>query len=114
MCTAMLDPSLVFESFFKGADGVLISGCHEQDCHYDTGFLKAKTRYESIKEILVESGINEKRVKIVSISAGEGEKFAKVVSDFKLELEKFVPIKPGEYQRPMQSEKQTKKKSSVG
>ena len=114
MCTAMLDPSLVFESFFNGADGVLISGCHEQDCHYDTGFLKAKTRYESIKEMLAESGINEKRVKIVSISAGEGEKFAKVVSDFKLELEKLGPIKPGEYQRPIPNEKQTKKKSSVG
>jgi len=112
MCTAMLDPSLVFESFFHGADGVLIAGCHEQDCHYDTGFLKAKTRYESIKEMLAESGINEKRVRIVSISAGEGEKFAKVVSDFKLELEKLGPIKPGEYQRPI--EKQTKKKSSVG
>jgi heterodisulfide reductase subunit A len=112
MCTAMLNPSLVFESFFNGADGVLISGCHEQDCHYDTGFLKAKTRYESIKEMLAESGINERRVKIVSISAGEGEKFAKVVSDFKLELEKLGPIKPGEYQRPI--EKPTKKRSSVG
>jgi len=115
MCTAMLDPSLVFEAFFNGADGVLIGGCHEQDCHYDTGFIKSKTRYESIKGMLAVSGINEKRVKIVSISAGEGEKFAKVVSDFKLELEKLGPIKPGEYQRPIPSEKQkTKKKSSVG
>ena len=114
MCTAMLNPSLVFESFFNGADGVLIAGCHEQDCHYNTGFIKAKNRYESIKEMLAESGINEKRIKIVSISAGEGEKFAKVVSDFKLELEKLGPIKPGEYQRPIPSEKKQMKKSSVG
>ena len=55
MCSAMLNPSLVFDSFFYGADGVLIAGCHEQDCHYQEGFIKAKTRYESIKEILSEA-----------------------------------------------------------
>ncbi len=97
MCTAMLNPSLVFEAFFQGADGVLIAGCHEQDCHYATGFIKAKIRYESIREILHEAGINENRVKIVSISAGEGEKFAQVVTQFKNSLEKLGQIEPHEY-----------------
>lgn len=99
MCTAMLDPALVFESFFQGADGVLIAGCYEQDCHYDTGFIKAKIRYESIREMLSEVGINESRVKITSISAGEGEKFAKVITEFKAEIEKLGPIKPGEIKK---------------
>ncbi|MHA1642439.1 MAG: hydrogenase iron-sulfur subunit, partial [Promethearchaeota archaeon] len=101
MCTAMLNPVLVFESLFRGADGVLIAGCYEQDCHYKTGFIKAKTRYESIKEMVGELGINEKRVKIVSVSAGEGEKFAQVVKDFTKELVKLGPIKPGEYVKPV-------------
>ncbi len=97
MCTAMLDPSLVFEAFFNGADGVLIAGCHEQDCHYDSGFLKAKNRYESIKELLGEAGINENRVQIESISAGEGKKFANVINEFVESLKKLGPIKPGEF-----------------
>lgn len=105
MCTAMIDPSLVFEAFFKGADGVLIAGCHPQDCHYDTGFIKAETRYQSIKEMLAESGINEKRVKITSVSAGEGEKFAKEVAEFKRALDELGPIKPGEYARRSTEEK---------
>ena len=113
MCTAMLDPSLVFEAFFNGADGVLIAGCHEQDCHYQEGFIKAKTRYESIKELLAEAGINEKRVKIESISAGEGEKFARVISEFKEELEKLGPIKPEEYKRPIITEKKLEVKEKV-
>jgi len=99
MCTAMLDPSLVFEAFFNGADGVLIAGCHEQDCHYDTGFIKAKTRYESIKELLGEAGINENRVKIESISAGEGIKFANVVNEFVETLKNLGPIKPDEFKK---------------
>jgi len=106
MCTAMLDPSLVFESFFQGADGVLIAGCYEQDCHYDTGFIKAKTRYASIKEMLAESGINENRVRIESISAGEGEKFARVISEFKAELEKIGSIRPEEYTKPILKKKE--------
>ncbi|MBY9019874.1 MAG: hydrogenase iron-sulfur subunit [Candidatus Lokiarchaeota archaeon] len=104
MCTAMLNPSLVFEAFFNGADGVLIAGCHPQDCHYDTGFIKAVNRYESIRQILGETGLNENRVRIESISAGEGEKFAQVVSNFKMELEKLGPLKPGEYQKPHDNE----------
>ncbi|MHA1689158.1 MAG: hydrogenase iron-sulfur subunit [Promethearchaeota archaeon] len=102
MCTAMIDPSLVLEAFFQGADGVLIAGCYEQDCHYNTGFIKAKTRYESIREILAEAGINEKRVRIESISAGEGEKFAQVVKEFKEELIRLGPITPYEYERMVQ------------
>ncbi|MHA1486758.1 MAG: hydrogenase iron-sulfur subunit, partial [Promethearchaeota archaeon] len=112
MCTAMLNPSLVFEAFFNGADGVLIAGCHPQDCHYDTGFIKAANRYESIREILGEAGLNENRVRIESISAGEGEKFAQVVSNFKTELEKLGPIKPGEFQKPYIGEQKKEKKKA--
>ncbi len=101
MCTAMLNPSLVFESFFYGADGVLIAGCYPQDCHYQEGFKKATTRYESIKQMLAETGINENRVKITSISAGEGEKFAQIITEFKEELENLGPIRPEEYTKPI-------------
>jgi heterodisulfide reductase subunit A len=113
MCTAMLNPSLVFEAFFLGADGVLIAGCHEQDCHYDQGFIKAKTRYESIKEMLAEAGINENRLKIVSISAGEGEKYAQTISDFKSLLENMGPIKPGEYVKPVMKEEKITQKAKL-
>jgi heterodisulfide reductase subunit A len=113
MCTAMLNPSLVFESFFYGADGVLIAGCYPQDCHYETGFKKAKTRYESIKEMLAEANINENRVRIVSISAGEGEKFAKTIKQFKEELAKLGPIRPGEYFKPPTTKKQMKDKAKL-
>ena len=113
MCTAMLNPSLVFEAFFLGADGVLIAGCHEQDCHYDQGFIKAKNRYESMKEMLAEAGINEKRLKIVSISAGEGEKYAQTIANFKMRLEKMGPIKPGEYIKPVVKEEKIQQKAKL-
>ncbi len=114
MCTAMLNPSLVFEALFNGADGVLIAGCHPQDCHYDTGFIQATIRFESIREMLIEAGINENRVRIESISAGEGEKYAKVVSEFKSQIESLGTIKPGEYAKVVKpAEKEPKIKAKI-
>ncbi len=92
MCTAMLDPSLVFEALFNGADGVLIAGCHPQDCHYISGFKKAENRYESITSMLEELKVNNDRVKIISISAGEGQKFADTIKEFSENLKKLGPI----------------------
>ncbi len=109
MCTAMLDPALVFESFFHGADGVLLAGCYEVDCHYDKGFIKAKTRYKSVKEMLINSGINEKRFRIESIAAGEGEKYGKIIEDFTSRLEKLGPLKVGEYTKPITKKPEMKK-----
>ncbi|KKL90674.1 hypothetical protein LCGC14_1902300, partial [marine sediment metagenome] len=57
--------------------------------------------YQSIKEILAETRINENRIKIVSISAGEGEKFAQVIKEFKDQLETLGPIQPDEYLKPI-------------
>ncbi|KKM24347.1 hypothetical protein LCGC14_1605990, partial [marine sediment metagenome] len=77
MCAVIIDPSLIFESLFYGIDGILIAGCHPQDCHYNNGFIRAQNRFKSISEMLAEVGINKKRVRITSISAGEGEKFVR-------------------------------------
>ncbi|MFX1278919.1 MAG: hydrogenase iron-sulfur subunit [Promethearchaeota archaeon] len=113
MCTAMLNPSLVFESFFYGADGVLIAGCYPQDCHYQEGFIKAESRYESIKEVLIEAGINEKRVKIISVAAGEGEKYANNIKEFTKELDNIGPIKPNEYSKSLSTKEQLKDKAKL-
>jgi len=72
---------------------------------------KAETRYESIKEILAVTGINESRVKIVSISAGEGEKFAQVIKNFKEELNKLGPIQPDEYLKASSSKDYARNKT---
>ncbi|MHA1679657.1 MAG: hydrogenase iron-sulfur subunit [Promethearchaeota archaeon] len=91
MCTAMIDPIYVFHAFAKGADGVLIAGCYEQDCHYNTGFSKAKIRSTAIIEILEKMGIDKNRFMIESISAGEGDKFKETMISFSNRLKKLPP-----------------------
>ena len=59
-CSGMVHPNLVIEALSKGADGVLICGCHPGDCHYLEGNLKAKARAEAIDLMLRESKIGRR------------------------------------------------------
>jgi len=88
-CSAMVNPSWIVRALLGGAEGVLIVGCYEQDCHYTSGFTKAKGWHESTLEILEELKINLNRVRLVSISAGEGKKFAEEIFDFANNLMKI-------------------------
>ena len=50
MCSGRVDPVFVIESLKKGADGVLISGCHFGECHYKSGNYKANRRIKLLKK----------------------------------------------------------------
>ncbi|MEM3568662.1 MAG: hydrogenase iron-sulfur subunit [Candidatus Jordarchaeales archaeon] len=88
-CTGRVNPLLILEALEKGADGVLVLGCYPQDCHYRTGFDKAKRRVESLRELLRAEGIDPRRVRIESMAASEGKKFAGVIKEFVEELKKL-------------------------
>ena len=36
-CSGRVNPLFIMRAFEKGADGVIICGCHPGDCHYTTG-----------------------------------------------------------------------------
>ena len=82
MCSGMVHPNLVIDALTKGADGVIIGGCHIGDCHYLEGNLKAESRADAIKLMLEDFGIEEERFRIEWISASEGPRFAQVMKEF--------------------------------
>jgi len=79
MCSGMVHPNLVIDALTKGADGVLICGCHIGDCHYLEGNVKAENRKEAIELMLEDFGIEPQRFRLEWISASEGPRFAEVV-----------------------------------
>ena len=91
MCSGRVDPVFVLEALKKGADGVLVAGCHPGDCHYVSGNYKANRRMKLLKKLLAELAINPKRVRFEYISASEGAKFASVVTEFVDQLKKMGP-----------------------
>ncbi len=81
MCSGMVHPSLVVEALTKGADGVLVVGCHPGDCHYLEGNLRADGRREAIGLLLEDLGLERERFRLEWVSASEGPRFAKVVTE---------------------------------
>lgn len=91
MCSGRVDPVFILEALKKGADGVLVAGCHPGDCHYQSGNYKTNRRIKLLKKLLDEMGIEPGRVRFEYISASEGQKFAQVVTEFVDELKKIGP-----------------------
>ena len=36
-CSCRVNPMFILRAFQRGADGVILCGCHPGDCHYTTG-----------------------------------------------------------------------------
>lgn len=81
-CTGRMDPLLVMKAFQEGADGVLISGCHPGDCHYNEGNYYARRRLELLKRMMDAYGIEPERYQYTWVSASEGARWAEVVETF--------------------------------
>lgn len=91
MCSGRVDTVFILEALKKGADGVLVAGCHPGDCHYQSGNYKTNRRIKLLKKLLDEMGVEPQRVRFDYVSASEGHKFASVVTDFVDELKKMGP-----------------------
>ena len=92
MCSGRVDPQFILEAFAKGADGVLIGGCHAGDCHYVEGNYKTLRRFELLRRMLNGMGIEEKRLRLEWISASEGEKVRTVVNEMVQQLTALGPL----------------------
>jgi F420-non-reducing hydrogenase iron-sulfur subunit len=95
MCSGRVDPSFILKAFIKGADGVLVAGCHPGDCHYLEGNLRAEERINNTIQALKTLGWEANRLRLEWISASEGKKFAQVMTEFTQQIRELGPIKIG-------------------
>ena len=92
MCSGRIDPQFVLDAFAKGADGVLIGGCHPGDCHYESGNYKTLRRFELLRRTLRALGIEEARFRLEWLSASEAEPLRAVVSDMVEKVRALGPL----------------------
>jgi len=79
-CSGRVEPLFIIKALGMGFDGVLVSGCHPGDCHYQTGNYRARRRLAITKKFLEYMGIEPQRIQVSWVSASEGAKFADVVN----------------------------------
>jgi F420-non-reducing hydrogenase iron-sulfur subunit len=96
MCSGRVDPTFVVNAFRKGADGVLICGCHPGDCHYNEGNYNMLRRFPLIQKLISQFGIEPERVRLEWVSASEGDRYAEVVTEFTDQIRQMGPLNWGD------------------
>jgi F420-non-reducing hydrogenase iron-sulfur subunit len=91
MCSGRVQPAWVLRAFEKGADGVLVSGCHFGDCHYIFGNHRAVEQFDKTKRVVEMLGIEAGRLRLEWISAAEGARFAQVINEFTEQVRALGP-----------------------
>lgn len=87
-CSGRVDPLFILKALQMGFDGVLVSGCHPGDCHYQTGNYRARRRIAITKKFLEYAGIEPERLQASWVSASEAVKFTGVVTEVTKGLER--------------------------
>ena len=93
MCSGRVDPQFVLAAFREGADGVLIGGCHPGDCHYEQGNYNAWRRFELLRPLLGEMGIEQERLRLEWISASEGDRVQRVCNEMTEQVRRLGPLR---------------------
>lgn len=92
-CSCRVNTNFIIRAFQKGADGVVIAGCHPGDCHYSTGNYYTRRRFSVFINFLEYMGIEKERFKIDWISAAEANKFATVMNEVLENVHRLGPNK---------------------
>jgi F420-non-reducing hydrogenase iron-sulfur subunit len=92
MCSGRIDPDLIMTAFARGADGVMVCGCHIGDCHYIAGNHKTMARMPLVARVLRDFGIEPERFVHEWVSAAEGDKFARLVRQVTEQVRQVGPL----------------------
>ena len=79
MCSGMVHPNLVIDALTKGADAVIICGCHIGDCHYLNANHWTERRVKRMQKKMEKMGLRDERLQLEWISAAEGLRFKEVM-----------------------------------
>lgn len=85
-CIGRIDPVIILDAFAKGADGVLLIGCHPPDCHFIEGNLQAERKIKTLKDLMSLTGLEPLRLHIDWAHRSETEHFVKIINDFRNQI----------------------------
>jgi heterodisulfide reductase subunit A-like polyferredoxin/coenzyme F420-reducing hydrogenase delta subunit len=79
-CAGKVDVDYILKALQSGADGVMVLGCHEDNCRSLRGNTYASWRVEAVQRLLGEVGLEPERVAFASIASNMGSEFARLVN----------------------------------
>ncbi len=90
-CTGRVDMVEALHALEDGADGVMVLGCMEGDCHFLKGNLRARRRVERAKKIVAEAGLEPERIEMFNLSSAMAGKFVEYATQMTERIRRLGP-----------------------
>jgi F420-non-reducing hydrogenase iron-sulfur subunit len=90
-CAGRIETIYLLKALEKGADGVLIFACYEENCQFLRGNLRARGRLSYAHRILEKIGLEKERLEICYLTTNSGVKFAETLHQKSEQLRKLGP-----------------------
>ena len=90
-CTGRIDALHLLTAFKKGADGLAIFCCPEDQCHYIDGSHKANERAAAMKKTLDVLGLGAERLEIHEVNSCEPDRYARLIKEFAGKVGRMPP-----------------------
>ncbi len=90
-CTGRIDPLFVLNAVQGGAEGVVISGCLPEKCHYKEGNLAARRQLQEFSSFLDYIGYDKERLRFVWLDLQDRGRIQRELAEFESHLTKLSP-----------------------
>jgi F420-non-reducing hydrogenase iron-sulfur subunit len=91
-CTGRVSPLHLLEALAGGADGAMVAGCLEGQCHYREGNYNAIDRVTFVQRLLDSVGVEPERVRMFTMSAGDPPRFVAAVREMDRAVGALPPL----------------------
>jgi len=90
-CAGRIETIYLLKALEKGADGVMIFGCFEENCQFLRGNLRAKGRLSYAHRMLEKIGLEKERLEICHLATNNGVKLVEALNRKTEQLKKLGP-----------------------
>jgi coenzyme F420-reducing hydrogenase delta subunit len=95
-CAGRIETIYLLRALEKGADGVVVFACYEENCQFLSGNLRAKGRLSYAHQMLEKIGLEKERIEICHLATNSGVKLAEALRRKSEQLRKLGPNPCGE------------------
>jgi F420-non-reducing hydrogenase iron-sulfur subunit len=78
-CAGRIETIYLLKALEKGADGVLVFACYEENCQFLRGNLRFKGRLAYAHQLLERIGLEKERLEICHLATNSGTRFAEAL-----------------------------------
>ena len=92
-CTGRINPLYLLNAMQGGADGVMVSGCLPEQCHFKTGNIAARRQLDEFSDYLDHIGYEQDRIRFLWLDLQDRGIIQKELAAFEAQITALGPAR---------------------